>query len=104
MAEIKGQCLCGAVQVSAQTDAPKLRACHCEMCRQHTSGAFFSIKTVPGSEVVAGPATSFRSSDWAEQGVLPDLWVNAVVWNNCRWGAAFFCRVVPQCRGCAAGD
>ena len=68
MAEISGRCLCGAVTVRAEVDNPVLRACHCEMCRQHTSGAFVSIKTVPGSVVVEGPAKSFQSSDWAERG------------------------------------
>ena len=68
MAEIKGQCLCGAVTVTAQTNNPKMRACHCEMCRQHTSGAFFSIQTVQGSEVVEGPFQTYRSSEWAERG------------------------------------
>ena len=72
MPEINGQCLCGAVCVSAQTDGPKLRACHCEMCRRHTSGAFFSIKTVPGSEQVTGPVKTYRSSDWAERGFCAD--------------------------------
>lgn len=66
MSEIKGQCLCGAVKVTAQTDKPVLRACHCDMCRRHTSGAFFSIKA--DLLEVTGPAKSFRSSDWAERG------------------------------------
>jgi hypothetical protein len=66
--EIKGQCLCGAVQVTATVDNPRMRACHCDMCRQHTSGAFFSLETVPGSATITGPAKSFRSSEWAERG------------------------------------
>ncbi|APE42027.1 glutathione-dependent formaldehyde-activating protein [Sulfitobacter alexandrii] len=68
MPEISGQCLCGAVQVTAQTENPILRACHCDMCRRHTSGAFFSIETVPGSIVVSGDATTYRSSEWAQRG------------------------------------
>ncbi|MEM6305893.1 MAG: GFA family protein [Pseudomonadota bacterium] len=66
--QITGGCLCGAVTVTAQVDAPVLRACHCEMCRQHTSGAYVSIKTVPGTVHFTGPAKSYRSSDWAERG------------------------------------
>ena len=65
---IKGRCLCGAVTLRVETDEPRLRACHCDMCRQHTSGAFFSVDTVPGTLVVEGPAQSYRSSDWAERG------------------------------------
>ncbi|QFT58081.1 Glutathione-dependent formaldehyde-activating enzyme [Sulfitobacter sp. THAF37] len=68
MSEISGQCLCGAVRVTAQTDNPILRACHCEMCRRHTSGAFFSIETVPGSVIVTGDAMTYRSSEWAQRG------------------------------------
>lgn len=66
--EIKGQCLCGAVRVSAAVDKPRLRVCHCDMCRQHTSGAFFSLETVAGSVEVTGPAQDFKSSDWASRG------------------------------------
>ena len=66
--DIKGQCLCGAVQVTAQVNQPRLRACHCDMCRQHTSGVFVSLETVPGSIRVEGPAEVFKSSDWANRG------------------------------------
>lgn len=65
---ISGQCLCGAVTVRAAVDAPVLRACHCDMCRRHTSGMFISLETLPGSVEVEGPARSFRSSEWAERG------------------------------------
>ncbi|WP_299881366.1 GFA family protein [uncultured Sulfitobacter sp.] len=63
--KINGQCLCGAVQITAEVDNPRLRACHCDMCRQHTSGAFFSLETVPGSITVEGPVKVYDSSDWA---------------------------------------
>jgi hypothetical protein len=38
------------------------------MCRRHTSGAFFSIETAPGSITVTGPAKVYQSSEWAERG------------------------------------
>ena len=66
--EISGQCLCGAVTVTARVDNPRVRACHCDMCRQHTSGAFFSLETLPGSITVKGPAKTFKSSDWGGRG------------------------------------
>lgn len=69
--QIQGQCLCGAVQVTARVDAPRLRACHCDMCRQHTSGAFFSLETLPDSITVTGPAQTFKSSEWASRGFCP---------------------------------
>lgn len=66
--QITGRCLCGAVTLSVQSQNPRLRACHCDMCRQHTSGMFISVDTVPGTLEVRGPAQSFASSDWAERG------------------------------------
>ncbi|MEP5728577.1 MAG: GFA family protein [Sulfitobacter sp.] len=66
--DINGQCLCGAVTVTARMSKPMVRACHCDMCRQHTSGAFFSIAADPGSIDVNGPAKSYQSSEWAERG------------------------------------
>jgi len=65
---ITGQCLCGAVSVRAMVEKRALQACHCDMCRKHTSGMFISVATVPGSVEVSGPTKSFRSSDWAERG------------------------------------
>ncbi|MEM9638454.1 MAG: GFA family protein [Pseudomonadota bacterium] len=65
---LHGRCLCGAVTLSVQSENPRLRACHCDMCRQHTSGMFISLDTVPGTLQVQGPAQSFISSDWAERG------------------------------------
>jgi hypothetical protein len=41
-----------------------------------------SLATVPGTEVVTGPAQSFRSSEWAERGFCPTcgstLWYGTV--------------------------
>lgn len=65
---IQGQCLCGAVRITAKSDEQALKACHCDMCRKHTSGMFISIATVPGSVEVTGPAKAYRSSEWAERG------------------------------------
>lgn len=66
--EIKGQCLCGAVQITARVDNPRVRACHCDMCRQHGSGPFFSLETVADSIKATGPAQSFKSSEWGSRG------------------------------------
>ena len=65
---ITGHCLCGQVTLSAEIDRRVLRACHCDMCRRHTSGMFISVATLPGSLAVSGPAQSFQSSEWAERG------------------------------------
>lgn len=65
---ISGQCVCGAVKVSATVTNPIVRACHCDMCRRHTSSMFMSLPTDPGSQIIEGPVKSFQSSDWAERG------------------------------------
>lgn len=65
---VEGRCLCGAVTVRAAVAKPAVRACHCDMCRQHTSSMFMSLATEPGSVEFDGPAKSYRSSDWAERG------------------------------------
>lgn len=38
------------------------------MCRQHTSSIFIALQADPETVKVAGPATSFQSSEWAERG------------------------------------
>lgn len=68
MQKIEGQCLCGAVTISALLKKPELTACHCDMCRRHTSSVFVGLTPVQDTLEIAGPAKSFRSSDWAERG------------------------------------
>lgn len=47
---------------------PILRACHCDMCRQHTSSMFMSLAVDEGSLSFEGPLKTYRSSEWAERG------------------------------------
>ena len=64
--EISGQCLCGEVTVTATVTDPVVRACHCDMCRRHTSSMFMSL---PADNIVfSGPTKTFQSSTWAERG------------------------------------
>lgn len=82
MREIKGQCLCGAVTVAALYDGGPLSACHCDMCRRHSSSLFIGVAADQSSIVVKGPAKSFRSSEWAERGFCSEcgstLWYGTV--------------------------
>lgn len=64
---LNGQCMCGAVTVTATTSAPDLRACHCEMCRRQNSFAFVSIQADQQSIVIDGDMTVFKSSPWAQR-------------------------------------
>ena len=66
--QLNGQCLCGAVTVTARMSKPMLRACHCDMCRRHTSSMFMSLGLDPETIVIDGPVKTFRSSDWAQRG------------------------------------
>lgn len=68
MGELKGQCMCGAVTVTATRAELVVRACHCDMCRRWTSSMYMSVPTKSGSITITGPAKTFRSSDWAERG------------------------------------
>lgn len=68
MQHLEGRCLCGAVKVTAKMEKPALRACHCDMCRRHTSGAFISVANDQDGLEIKGPAKSYQSSEWAERG------------------------------------
>ena len=67
---LEGQCMCGAVTVSATATAPApvLRACNCEMCCQQTSFAFVNIAVDQASIEMVGPVKVFRSSESAQRG------------------------------------
>lgn len=60
--------MCGAVTISARAPTPRLRVCHCDMCRQQTSSMFMSLDTEQEGMTVSGPAQVYRSSEWAERG------------------------------------
>ncbi len=62
-----GQCLCGAVTVTAEPARAGLSACHCDMCRRWTSSALIAFEAVEGSVTAEGPVRTFTSSDWAER-------------------------------------
>lgn len=67
MTEINGQCMCGAVTVTATPVHASIGACHCDMCRRWTSSMLMTFQAAPGF-VVDGPVKSYTSSDWAERG------------------------------------
>lgn len=66
---LEGNCLCGAVTVSAKVENKNIGACHCEMCRRWGGGPMLAIDcgnniSFNGEENIA----SFQSSDWAQRG------------------------------------
>ncbi len=66
--DLKGQCLCGAIKISASSESNGVGACHCRSCRRWGGGPFMEIDcgqavTIEGEEHL----TVFDSSDWAER-------------------------------------
>ena len=66
---VKGSCLCGAVQVTVKTLSHSIGACHCGMCRKWAGGPWLGVDC--GTDVFF-ESTEFvaiyNSSDWAERG------------------------------------
>lgn len=67
--QLSGQCLCGAVGVTATPKRPHVEACHCAMCRRWGGGAFLGVQcgddvSFTGEDHIA----RYASSDWAERG------------------------------------
>lgn len=64
---MKGQCLCGAVTVTAP-DHEHVSACHCGMCRRWGGGPLLAIHCGTAVEIGgADKVKAYRSSDWAER-------------------------------------
>ena len=67
--EAKGQCLCGAVEIEANSLQKNVGACHCGMCRNWGGGPFLTIQC-DGEVAINGSnhVSVFNSSEWAERG------------------------------------
>lgn len=67
---LKGQCLCGAVQVSAKLKgAPGIQACHCGQCRRWTGGSPYLCVWVEGLSFEGEDNIArYHASDWGERG------------------------------------
>lgn len=68
MTEMKGACLCGAVQATVKNIQNTMGACHCNRCRKWSGSPFFAVDC--GTEVRFENAENisvFDSSDWAER-------------------------------------
>ncbi|MFT5707240.1 MAG: hypothetical protein ACI9ES_001531 [Oceanospirillaceae bacterium] len=66
--EAKGNCLCGAVKIHAQSMNTKVGACHCNTCRKWNGGPLLAVDcksavSFEGKENI----TVFDSSQWAER-------------------------------------
>jgi hypothetical protein len=66
-AKLRGQCMCGAVQLTATANEPIVTACHCKMCRRWSSGPFFEVTCVDVVFEGADNISKIKSSEWAER-------------------------------------
>ncbi len=64
---MRGQCLCGSIEVEAPEIAG-IDVCHCSTCRRWSGGPMLAVHC--GSEVnfTGGEPATFQSSEWAERG------------------------------------
>jgi len=63
-----GQCMCGKLQYSAETE-DRVSVCYCKMCQRWASGVFMGVLS-SGFEVTKGEQHLgvIKSSEWAERG------------------------------------
>ncbi len=67
---MKGQCLCGAIEVVA-SEAGDVGLCHCAMCRRWSGGPMFAVHCGSDVRFKGAQPAAYRSSDWAERGFCP---------------------------------
>lgn len=66
---VRGQCLCGAISLTATSTNKHLGACHCNMCRHWGGGPLLAVEC--GSDVTFDGEENigvYQSSEWAERG------------------------------------
>lgn len=69
MALRHGRCLCGAVSFAAEVTSNEVAVCHCDTCRQWTTGPLMTVDH-SGSVTFAGTESLavYPSSSFAERG------------------------------------
>ena len=72
MAELNGQCLCGACKVKITPAEDHMHICHCDMCRAWTGTGLMAVKVMPGDMNVDGPVKTRTTSAWAERSWCDD--------------------------------
>lgn len=66
--ERHGQCMCGAVKVTARTAKKTVGACHCGQCRRWCGGPFMAVDCGTDVAFTGDESISvFDSSEWAER-------------------------------------
>lgn len=57
MAPVNGQCLCGAVKISASGRPDRVGICHCQDCRKHHGALFYAAAIFPEQAVTTTGTT-----------------------------------------------
>ena len=67
--ERSGQCLCGAVKITARKAEKTVGACHCSWCRRWCGGPLMAVDCGTDVEISGEDSvTIYDSSEWAERG------------------------------------
>lgn len=64
----KGQCLCGAVHITATLPKPEIQACHCSQCQRWTGGGPLYAIRVKDLEITGEDAIqTYNASEWGQR-------------------------------------
>ncbi len=65
---VKGSCLCGKIELTAEEMNTELGACHCSMCRKWSAGPFFAVDCGSNVKIESKDFLGvYNSSDWGER-------------------------------------
>ena len=78
--EIKGRCLCGAVQITVSgAHDTGVAVCHCYRCQRWSGGLYATFDAPAAFVTVIGSVTRYRASPLAERAFCPicgsNLWL-----------------------------
>lgn len=69
MLSSKANCLCGAVEITANEINPKFTVCHCNSCRGWGGAPFFALQCGTNVSINGGEKIKiYESSSWASRG------------------------------------
>ena len=78
--ELRGQCLCGAVQITVSgAHDTGVAVCHCFRCQRWSGGLYATFNAPAAFVTVTGPVTRYLASPLAERAFCPacgsNLWL-----------------------------
>ncbi len=91
---IRGNCLCGAVSVTARAPLGDISACHCEMCRKWSGSFLMGIEMPRDALTITGPVKTYQSSEFAERGWC-DICGSAIWFRDTKGPGAEYIELVP---------